>query len=102
LIPVSDALTVTAALSVPLSFPLRRGAVFLLGFPAQPFPRRPPASFTAARVDSSSIRGMSSGPLRTDHDGLEASTKQCGTLFWSFLNVAYNTQITEDNSCDYP
>ena len=47
MIPFFDALTVTAALPVSLSFPHHRGAVFLLSFPARPFPRSPPASFTA-------------------------------------------------------
>jgi hypothetical protein len=47
LIPFLGALTVTAALPVPFSFPYRRSAVFLLSFPARPFPRRLPASFTA-------------------------------------------------------
>jgi hypothetical protein len=47
LIPFFDALTVAVALPVPLSFPYRRGAVFLLSFPARPFPRSRPASVTA-------------------------------------------------------
>jgi len=52
LLPVSDALAVTAALPVPFFSPLPCGSVSLLRFPARPFPRRHPALLAAIALTS--------------------------------------------------